>query len=119
MRKACLSRFEAIRGTLEERLSAIDGEEAALKEKAEKLHAEHAQAQAQFDAVKSARTACEAERAAAIASLNETNQRLREAREAVRAMEQQMEAGKFPPEGVGGNEACARGLLRERAQRTP
>ena len=92
--KSMLSRFEAIRGTLEERLSAIDGEEAALKEKAEKLHAEHAQAQAQFDAVKSARTACEAERAAAIASLNETNQRLREAREAVRAMEQQMEAGK-------------------------
>ena len=92
--KSMLSRFEAIRGTLEERLSAIDGEEAALKEKAEKLHAEHAQAQTQFDAVKSARTACEANRTAAIASLNETNQRLREARESVRAMEQQMEAGK-------------------------
>lgn len=92
--KSMLSRYEAIRGTLEERLRAIDGEEAGLHEKAGKLDAEYAEAEKQFNAVRAARAECEAQRAAAIAAVNETNERLRAAREAVRAMEQQSEAGK-------------------------
>lgn len=92
--KSMLSRYEAIRGTLEERLRAIDGEEAGLHEKAGKLDAEYAEAENQFNAVRAARAECEAQRAAAIAAVNETNERLRAAREAVRAMEQQSEAGK-------------------------
>lgn len=92
--KSMLSRYEAIRGTLEERLRAIDGEEVGLHEKAGKLDAEYAEAEKQFNAVRAARAECEAQRAAAIAAVNETNERLRAAREAVRAMEQQSEAGK-------------------------
>lgn len=92
--KSMLSRYEAIRGTLEERLRAIDGEEVGLHEKAGKLDAEYAEAEKQFNAVRAARVECEAQRAAAIAAVNETNERLRAAREAVRAMEQQSEAGK-------------------------
>ncbi len=92
--KSMLSRFEAIRGTLEERLLAIDGEEAALLEKAAKLAAEYADAEAQFNGAEAGRRAAERARADAISALNETNQRMREAREAVRAMEQQAEAGK-------------------------
>ncbi len=92
--RSMLSRYEAIRGTLEERLRAIDGEEAGLHEKAGKLDAEYAEAEKQFNAVRAARAECEAQRAAAIAAVNETNERLRAAREAVRAMEQQSEAGK-------------------------
>ncbi len=92
--KSMLSRYEAIRGTLEERLRAIDGEETGLHEKAGKLDAEYAEAEKQFNAVRAARAECEAQRAAAIAAVNETNERLRAAREAVRAMEQQSEAGK-------------------------
>ena len=92
--RSMLSRYEAIRGTLEERLHAIDDEEAGLHEKAGKLDAEYAEAEKQFNAVRAARAECEAQRAAAIAAVNETNERLRAAREAVRAMEQQSEAGK-------------------------
>ena len=92
--KSMLSRFEAIRETLEQRLLAIDDEEAALKEKAEKLDAEFADAKAQYDTVLAAREEAEGTRKKAIMTLNETNQRLREANEAVRTMEQQAEAGR-------------------------
>ncbi|MBQ3200591.1 MAG: chromosome segregation protein SMC [Clostridia bacterium] len=92
--KSMLSRFEAIRGTLEQRLLSIDDEEAALREKAAGLEAEYAAAKQQFDAVETMRSDAAAKRAAAINALNETNERMRQAREAVRTMEQQTEAGK-------------------------
>ena len=92
--KSMLSRYEAIRGTLEERLTAIDEEEAALREKAAKLDAEYAEAEKQYNNVRAARQEAEKQRAAAIAGVNETNERLRAAREAVRTMEQQAEAGR-------------------------
>lgn len=92
--KSMLSRYEAIRGTLEERLTAIGEEEAALREKAAKLDAEYAEAEKQYNNVRAARQEAEKQRAAAIAGVNETNERLRAAREAVRTMEQQAEAGR-------------------------
>ena len=92
--RSMLSRYEAIRGTLEERLKAIDGEEVDLREKAGKLDAEYAEAQKQFEAIQGERKACEAQRAAAIEAVNQTNAQLRTAREAVRTMEQQAEAGR-------------------------
>lgn len=92
--RSMLSRYEAIRGTLEERLKAIDAEEADLHQKAGKLDAEHAEAQKQLEAAEAERKACEAQRAAAIEAVNQTNTQLRAAREAVRTMEQQAEAGR-------------------------
>ncbi len=92
--KILISRFETMRGALVDRVDAIERSKGAIREKSSKLDAEFSEANAHYQALRQDRDICAASRENAIRGLNETNQRLKEAREAARAAEQQAEAGR-------------------------
>ncbi|MCE5235536.1 MAG: chromosome segregation protein SMC [Clostridiaceae bacterium] len=92
--KSLLSRFEAIQGSIAERVAAVDEEEALLLGKDKKLDAEAKEARADYAAQKEKRDALDIAHKKAISACNELNERLRSIREEMRRMEQNLEAEK-------------------------
>lgn len=92
--KSRISRLEAIKGTLYERLEAITKEEEGLKEEETKLHSEHTEAKAHLQFVLDEYQKHNKKREAAILELNEVNMSLHNADTELRAMENQQESNK-------------------------
>lgn len=92
--KIVISRFETMRGSLVERLAAVEEGKKAILGKAARLDREHVEAVAFGEKLDAERSELEKAKNGAISHLNETNRKLRETREAVRGAEQQAEAGR-------------------------
>lgn len=92
--KSRISRLEAIKGTLFERLEAIAKEEESLKEEERKLDAEHAEANNHLQTVVNEYSVHNKKREAAIAQVNEANTKLHSADAELRTMENQIESNK-------------------------
>lgn len=92
--KIIISRFETMRGTMEQRIGAIEESKKTIEEKCRKLDSEYSEAADVGAKLKTERDGLEKEKNNTILRLNETNQKLRETRDAVRHAEQQAEAGR-------------------------
>jgi chromosome segregation protein len=92
--KILISRFETMRGAMVQRIEAIEEGKKAIEEKCRRLGGEYETAAAVGAALKAERDGLENDKNDAISRLNETNQKLRETREALRGAEQQAEAGR-------------------------
>ncbi len=92
--KSLISRFEAIQGSILERVASVDEEEASLLEKDKKLDAEAQEARRAFSEQKEKRDALDVAHKNAITACNELNAQLRSLNEEMRRMEQALEAEK-------------------------
>ena len=92
--KSLISRFEAIQGSILDRVAAVDEEEAALLEKDKKLDAEAQGVRRAFSEQKQKRDALDAAHKNAITACNELNAQVRSLNEEMRRMEQALEAEK-------------------------
>lgn len=91
--KIFVSRFDTIRGTIVERIEAIEKGKTALREKHDKLSEEYAREKDEFDNLRALRDECAFQQQSAAGTLNETNSALIKAREDAHRAEQQSEAG--------------------------
>ncbi len=92
--KIVISRFETMRGSLVQRIAAVEEGKKTILEKGGRLEREHAEAAALGKKLERERSELERAKNEAVSHLNETNLKLRETREAVRGAEQQAEAGR-------------------------
>ena len=92
--KILMSRFETMRSTMEKQIASLSLGRDNANKKCGELNAEYADALLAQKKIEEERDELSRAKAEAISFLNETNQRLREARDAVRSAEQQAEAGR-------------------------
>ncbi|MBR2155904.1 MAG: hypothetical protein IJ941_03100, partial [Clostridia bacterium] len=90
--KSRISRLEAIKGTLLERIEAIKLNQQDIREEGEKLNKEYDEVYGGFAVIKAEHDSRAQKKNHAVSRLNELNMALKQAHEDVRRMEQQIEA---------------------------